>query len=97
MVFSIISEIIHQISDNIKKNVDTEMMWKFFKKSSKKIKIKTLPNQKYHIKKCRLTLDYYEDYVFLSIVRKLLGNNASRKSIYNLLKKMPEISKINFF
>ena len=29
--FSIISEIIHQISDNIKKNVDTEMMWKFLK------------------------------------------------------------------
>ena len=44
------------ISDNIKKNVDTEMMWKFFKNLQKKIKIKTLPNQKYHIKKCRLTL-----------------------------------------
>ena len=44
-----------------------------------------------------MTLDYYEDYIFLSVVRKLLGNNASRKNIYNLLKKMPEISKINFF
>ena len=47
--------------------------------------------------KIRLTLDYYEDYIFLKIIRDFLGNNASRKNIYKLINKMPELAKINFF
>lgn len=95
--FSIIAKNFHEISKNLKKNEDTEMMWNFFDSSIKKNKIKTFPNQKYDIKKCRLTLDYYEDYIFLKIIRDTLGNNATRKSIHNLLNKMPQLSKINFF
>ncbi len=95
--FSIVAEIFHEITKNLKKNEDTEMMWNFFKLSKKKIKIKTFPNQKYNVKNCRLTLDYYEDYIFLKIIRDFLGNNASRKNIYKLINKMPELAKINFF
>ena len=95
--FSVVAEIFHEITKNLKKNEDTEMMWNFFKIKKKKIKTKIFPNQKYNIKKCRLTLDYYEDYIFLKIIRDILGNNASRKSIYNLINKMPQLPKINFF
>ena len=95
--FSMKSKVLHHISDEIKKNEDTEMMWNFFEKRSKKVKICTLPKQKYEIKKCRLTLDYLEDYVFLNTIRKILGNNITRKNIFFLLKKQPELSNINFF
>ncbi len=94
--FSINSDIFHKISSKIKKNQDTEMMWQFFNKE-KGLKIKILPKQKYEISNCRLTLDYYEDYIFLNTIRLILGNNISRKKIFNLLKNNPEICKINFF
>ena len=94
--FSVNSNIFHKISSKIKKNQDTEMMWKFFYKE-KGLKIKILPKQKYEIINCRLTLDYYEDYIFLNTIRLILGNDASRKKIFNLIKNNPEICKINFF
>jgi len=94
--FSVNSEIFHHLSLKIKKNINTEMMWKFFHKK-KNIKIKVLPKQKYEIKNCRLTLDYQEDYIFLSVIRLILGNYASRKNIFNLIKNNHEISDINFF
>ena len=94
--FSVNSSIFHKISSKIKKNQDTEMMWKFFYKE-KGLKIKILPKQKYEMINCRLTLDYYEDYIFLNTIRLILGNNASRKEIFNLIKHNPEICEINFF
>ena len=45
----------------------------------------------------RLTLDYPEDYIFLESIRLILGNLTSRKNIYNLLKKNPNLIKINYF
>ena len=95
--FSIKSDIFHHLSKVVKKNEDTEMMWKYFNKYPKKLKIAKLPEQKYTIKKSRLTLDYFEDYIFLSLIREILGNNAERKDIYFLLKKSPQLNKINYF
>lgn len=94
--FSAFSNVFHDLSSKLKKEEDTEMMWKYFD-IEKKLKIKVLPKQKYEIKNCRLTLDYYEDYIFLNLIREILGNNAQRKNIFNLLKKIPQLSKINFF
>ena len=55
-----------------------------------------LPNSKY-ITKSRLTLDYYEDYIFLLAIKLILKKNITRKKIFFLLKKNNNLKKINFF
>jgi spore coat polysaccharide biosynthesis protein SpsF (cytidylyltransferase family) len=70
-------------------------MWNFFKKLVN-IKIKRLSKSKFDCN-ARLTLDYPEDYIFLESIRLLLGNLTSRKNICTLLKKNPNLTKINYF
>ena len=43
------------------------------------------------------SVDYYEDYVLLEAFRLIVGNFASRKEIFLLLLKNPELVKINAF
>jgi spore coat polysaccharide biosynthesis protein SpsF len=93
--YSARSSVFHFLSEEISKNSDTEMMWGFFKKI-KGLKIQRL-KESYPVIKARLTLDYYEDYIFLETLRLLLGNFASRFSIYKLLEKNPTLIKINMF
>lgn len=93
--YSAKADIFHRLSKKIKINSDTEMMWNYFKKL-KNIKTKRLPKSKIDCD-ARLTLDYVEDYIFLESIRLLLGNLTSRKKICNLLKKNPDIKKINYF
>jgi|TARA_B110000305_G_scaffold221175_1_gene263638 spore coat polysaccharide biosynthesis protein SpsF len=93
--YSAKSNIFHKLSQKIYENTNTEMMWNFFKKL-KNIKIKTLSKSKFDCN-ARLTLDYPEDYIFLESIRLILGNLTSRKNICNLLKKNPNLVKINYF
>ena len=71
---------------------DTEMIVKYVKGGKSAI----LPNTKF-ITKSRLTLDYYEDYLFLSSIKLILKKKITRKKIYNLLLKNPDLKKINLF
>lgn len=73
-------------------NIDTEMINSFIKNGNKKY----LSNSKY-ITKSRLTLDYFEDYIFLLTIKLILKKNITRKKIYFLLKKNKHLKKINFF
>jgi spore coat polysaccharide biosynthesis protein SpsF (cytidylyltransferase family) len=93
--YSVKSSIFHLISKKIDKNTNTEMMWGFFKKINN-LKIKRLKELPFAIK-ARLTLDYHEDYIFLETIRLLLGNFTTRKSIFYLLKKNYDLTKINMF
>lgn len=93
--YSVKSNIFHKLSQKIHQNTDTEMMWNFFNKLTN-IKIKTLSKSKFDCS-ARLTLDYPEDYIFLESIRLILGNLTSRKNICNLLKKNPDLIKINHF
>jgi len=93
--YSVKSDAFHRLSKKIKINTDTEMMWNFFKKLVN-IKIKRLSKSKFDCN-ARLTLDYPEDYIFLESIRLLLGNLTSRKNICTLLKKNPNLTKINYF
>ena len=46
----------------------------------------------------RLTLDYWEDYIFLSAIKCMLRNKSeSRKEIFNILSDIKILSKINSF
>lgn len=75
-----------------KQNIDTEMINSFIENGKKNF----LPNSKY-ITKSRLTLDYYEDYIFLLAIKLILKKNITRKKIFFLLKKNNNLKKINFF
>jgi spore coat polysaccharide biosynthesis protein SpsF (cytidylyltransferase family) len=94
--FSINSDFLNKLNLKLKLNQKTEMMWKFFG-LIKDRNTTTLPNQDYDMRNTRLTLDYYEDYIFLCILRKYLGNFASRKKIFLFLKKNKILKSINFF
>ena len=93
--YSLKSEIVERACEGLTSSTDTEMMWNFFKKL-KGLKTKTLSRSKFDCN-ARLTLDYPEDYIFLESIRLILGNLTSRKNIYNLLKKNPNLIKINYF
>ena len=94
--YSLKTKILEESLKNISVDTDTEMIWNYLKKI-KNIKIKALPEPSKSLKKIRLTLDYQEDYWLLSSIVRILGNNASRKEVENLLIKNPELYKINFF
>ena len=93
--YSVKSLTFHLLSEKINKNTNTEMMWGFYNRF-KDLKIKKLKKLPFSIK-ARLTLDYHEDYILLESIRLLLGNFASRKKIYFLLKKNTDLLKINMF
>ena len=93
--YSARASLFDKLSKKIKKNTNTEMMWNYFKVLNN-ITVKSLSKSKFDCK-ARLTLDYQEDYIFLNIIRSLLGNFASRKNICLLLKKNPDLYKVNFF
>ena len=95
MGYSIRSDAIKKINKKIKRNANTEMIWNFFN-LEKKLKTVILNNKKKY-SLVRLTLDYYEDYVLLEIIRVLLGNFASRAKIDILLKKYDFLKKVNYF
>jgi spore coat polysaccharide biosynthesis protein SpsF len=74
--------------------LDTEMFSKFLdlKKCKSKIFI-----EKYKNFKCRLTLDYIEDYYLLFSLCKILGNNVQRTKINKFMLNNPDFYKINWF
>jgi spore coat polysaccharide biosynthesis protein SpsF (cytidylyltransferase family) len=53
---------------------------------------------KYQLRKVRLTLDYFEDYIMLDLIRKSLKNYyVEREKINIFLSKNKNIIKINYF
>jgi len=77
-------------------NFDTEMIDEFIK--DKQIKKISFEGMKYQIKqKTRLTLDYKEDYIFLSKIINNFEYSTSREKINNFIRKNYEIQKINLF
>ena len=53
------------------------------------------PPNKYEVSG-RLTLDYWEDYIFLESLRILLKKDFSRKNIFKVISRNPDLCKINF-
>lgn len=85
----------------IKDTNDTEMMWVYFTEAGLfKIRDLNVNNSLYHNKKIRMTLDYKEDLDFFKRVFDEFNtniNNIPLKDILKLIRKKPEIAKINFF
>ena len=94
--YSISYSLVKKSLSNISEGTDTEMAWSYLN-FNKYVKSKKLePPLKYEIKG-RLTLDYWEDYIFLEALRILLGKNTSRRNIWRILESNKDLSKINSF
>lgn len=80
---------------------DTEMMWVYFTKTGVfEVRDLEVKDVVYYSDVVRLTLDYIEDFNFFERVFEEFDtnkNNIPLKEIMELLKKKPEIAKINFF
>ena len=94
--YSLTAEVISRASHGTTNDLDTEMMWSIVQRLPD-LRHATLSNPDKYIITARLTLDYYEDYIFLEAVRLLVGNLASRKEISALLLQNPDLEKINAF
>lgn len=94
--YSIKSHVLEQVCANLKSTTDTEMMWTFIK-AVPKLKITQLSEPDQNAISARMTLDYHEDYIFLSAILAILGPNATKASISNLLLTNPDLTLINEF
>ena len=94
--FSLTAEVVSRVSKGMKEDLDTEMMWSFIERLPD-LRKAILSNPDDDIITARMTLDYYEDYILLEAVRLIVGNFASRKEIFLLLLRNPELVKINAF
>jgi spore coat polysaccharide biosynthesis protein SpsF (cytidylyltransferase family) len=92
-IFSIKS--LSKIYKNVKSKFDKEHVTTYLRRNKKAFKIMNFKDKEDLSLKYRLTLDYNED---LKVIKKMLSNNSifmNYKSIKNIFKKNPEISKIN--
>ena len=92
-IFSI--KCLTKIFNNVKLKFDKEHVTTYLRKNKKKFKIMNFKASEDLSLKYRLTLDYEED---LIVIKKILSNKnifLNYKSIKNIFKKNPTISKIN--
>jgi len=94
--YSLTADIVKQASLGMSDDLDTEMIWPYIEKVSD-VKKTILSDPHKNIIRDRMTLDYHEDYILLESVRLLIGNMGTREDLYNLLKKNPDLSRINNF
>lgn len=93
--FSLKFEIVNRAVKVTKTDEDTEMILGIID-TLDNTRITTLPEYEEMGSEVRLTLDYWEDYIMLSTIRSLLGEECNRKDIADLLKRNPVIKKINW-
>tara|TARA_Y100000739_G_C20548716_1_gene437161 strand:- start:15 stop:761 length:747 start_codon:yes stop_codon:yes gene_type:complete len=94
--FSLRKNILKKAILNLDHDHDTEMISGFINRV-KDIKVQKLKEAEDFVIRQRLTLDYWEDYLFLSAIRMILGKYPTRKEIYELLENNPDLEKINSF
>lgn len=80
---------------SVVKTEDTEMVWKHLEKVPG-FRFAKLRNN-HNPPRARLTLDYMEDYVLLYTIKQLVGTFASRKVVDTLLRRNPDLYRVNWF
>ena len=94
--YSIKTNLLKKALEKIDINCDTEMAWTYLKAVKDANFIELSSPQKFEVIG-RLTLDYWEDYIFLEALRLILGDQSNREDIYFFLKENPGIININSF
>ena len=87
--YSIKTESLETIFNDTNKDTNTEMIMAFLKRYEN-IKTKVLEEPKFFKIDARITLDYWEDYIFMECLRIFCGNNASREDIHKFLEESPK-------
>lgn len=94
--YSLTADIVQRASRGLADEADTEMMWYHVEKVPN-LRKTVLPEIDPNPVKARLTLDYQEDYWLLESVRRIVGNFASRSAVHELLRRNPDLYKVNWF
>lgn len=94
--YSLKSHAVEAACKGLNEGDDTEMMWAYVK-AVPNLKVIQLSEPSQDAVTVRMTLDYQEDYIFLSSILALLGPNATRAEINGLLARNPDLEKINAF
>lgn len=94
--FSIKEDLIKSAINKIPEDTDTEMAWSFLSDIPNRKYIELNPPNKYEVSG-RLTLDYWEDYIFLESLRIILKKDFSRMNIFKVISRNPDLCKINSF
>ncbi len=94
--YTMTADIVRRASADLDAEADTEMMWYHVAKVPG-LKKTALPEIDPNPVKVRLTLDYQEDYWLLDSIRRMVGNLAPRPAVDELLRRNPDLYKINWF
>lgn len=94
--YSLTAEIIERACEGLSEDTDTEMMWSYVERVPG-LKKTTLEDPAEHIIRARMTLDYHEDYILLETMRLLVGNLASRADVADILRRNPDLFRVNAF
>jgi spore coat polysaccharide biosynthesis protein SpsF (cytidylyltransferase family) len=94
--YSLTYDILKKACINLDQNTDTEMVWSYIERVENLKKI-VLTDPSLYVVKNRMTLDYQEDYILLEAIRLMIGNFATRKQVFNLIKNNKDLLKINSF
>ncbi len=94
--YSLTANIVRRAVQGLPEEADTEMMWYHVAKVPG-LRRAILPEIDPAPVKVRLTLDYPEDYWLLESVRRMVGNLAPRPAVDDLLRRNPDLYKINWF
>jgi RimJ/RimL family protein N-acetyltransferase/spore coat polysaccharide biosynthesis protein SpsF (cytidylyltransferase family) len=94
--YTLTADIVTRASAGLADEADTEMMWYHVAKVPG-LKKATLPESEADPVVARLTLDYQEDYWLLESIRRVVGNLAPRAAVDDLLRRNPDLYRINWF
>ena len=94
--YTLTADIVKRAGAGLPDEADTEMMWYHVAKVPG-LKKATLPERDANPVKVRLTLDYVEDYWLLESIRRMVGGLAPRAAIDDLLRRNPDLYRINWF
>ncbi len=94
--YSLTTDIVRRAAQGLDDETDTEMMWYHVAKVPG-LKKATLPEIDPSPVKVRLTLDYPEDYWLLESIRRMVGNLAPRPAVDDVLRRNPDLYKVNWF
>jgi len=94
--YSLTADIVARAVAGMDESTDTEMMWYHVAKVPG-LKKTVLPEIDPAPVKARLTLDYAEDYWLLDSIRRIVGNFAPRPAVDDLLRRNPDLYKVNWF
>jgi spore coat polysaccharide biosynthesis protein SpsF (cytidylyltransferase family) len=84
---------LRKIVNQIEINQDTEMINPWI--TDNLVNVARIDEDFQHQNEIRLTLDYYEDYLLIQVLHKLIGSFENRRAIDEIFVRNPDLFRIN--